>query len=184
MCDCIKTVNEALREHNTTLVFTLLGAPNRVCVAAERIENRRDRKKAAAVVATFCPFCGEKYAAPLMAGQRQEASGHAHTPGPWSVEPPYTTGGVCFEGYAPISAATWGELAKVAVEVDRQHSDEGEANARLIAAAPAMYNALLRLRATLRLAKTPHTAREWDLQGVAENLETIANGAICEAGGR
>jgi hypothetical protein len=78
-----------------------------------------------------------------MAAQGQDASGYAHTPGPWSVEPPYTTGGVCFEGYAPISAETWGALAKVAVEVDREPSAEGEANARLIAAAPAMLEALL-----------------------------------------
>lgn len=67
-CGCIAEMNERLAEHNTTLVFTFLLRPNKVCVETTQIETGRGKKKAVRVVANFCPFCGEKY-------DRSQASG-------------------------------------------------------------------------------------------------------------
>lgn len=68
-CACIAEMNGMLKEHNTTLVFTMFGTPNRVCVETDRIASLRDGKKAARVVATYCPFCGEKYATSQASGE-------------------------------------------------------------------------------------------------------------------
>ncbi|WP_069337188.1 hypothetical protein [Sphingobium yanoikuyae] len=61
MCDCIGTMNTALKAHNTMLVFTLLGNPARAVIDTMQIETGRGKKKAAAVIATYCPFCGQRY---------------------------------------------------------------------------------------------------------------------------
>lgn len=61
MCNCIAEVNETLKQHNTMLVFTLFGNPSRVIVDTTQIESGRGKKKAAAMIANFCPFCGERY---------------------------------------------------------------------------------------------------------------------------
>jgi len=63
MCECIAKVNEQMKQHNTMLVFTLLGSPSRVIIDTVQVEAGRGKKKAAAVIASFCPFCGERYAA-------------------------------------------------------------------------------------------------------------------------
>lgn len=59
-----------------------------------------------------------------------------HTPGPWIASS---------EGFgwanidAPNEGSSWHQLAKVAVKIDRKPSEEGMANARLIAAAPDLF---------------------------------------------
>lgn len=56
---CFKEVDKVLVEENTRLVLDLLN-PNHIFVATERIRNLRDGKKPKRVIATFCPFCGER----------------------------------------------------------------------------------------------------------------------------
>jgi len=60
-----------------------------------------------------------------------------HTPGPWEIEGPasYRAGEVAI-GTVANDNDSWSELATVVVRVDGLPSPEGEANARLIAAAP------------------------------------------------
>lgn len=64
MCDCIRTTNESLRaKYNTELVTTISfveGQPSRVAVGTEKADSSI-RGKPITLVATFCPFCGEKY---------------------------------------------------------------------------------------------------------------------------
>ncbi len=56
---CIKQVNKKLKEHNTQLVCNLFNE-NDIFVATERIETGRGKKKAVALLATYCPVCGKK----------------------------------------------------------------------------------------------------------------------------
>ncbi len=64
MCDCMKTMDDRLKEQpsaaNTMLVFNLMGPARAVVATCKRRE--KDRQKAVYVMATYCPFCGEKYA--------------------------------------------------------------------------------------------------------------------------
>ena len=64
-----------------------------------------------------------------------------HTPGPWVVEDERYHG----PNWAIIGSADtagWHAFVRVAVQLDNKPSDEGEANARLIAAAPDLLAAL------------------------------------------
>lgn len=67
MCNCIAEMDEKLREHNTRLTipiaFSMTGKPlpTMLYVCTEQIETGRGKKKACLAVATYCPFCGEKY---------------------------------------------------------------------------------------------------------------------------
>jgi hypothetical protein len=61
MCGCISDVDNRLREHNTSLVTTLFSQPDRVAVETDKIDSKK-RGKAMRVIASYCPFCGEKYA--------------------------------------------------------------------------------------------------------------------------
>ena len=64
----------------------------------------------------------------------------AHTPGPWSVDLDY----VSRDGRASINSEGWIALARVVVrmEGDETTCEDGIANARLIAAAPDLLEAL------------------------------------------
>jgi len=82
MCDCIAQMNEKLAPRNTRLVvpilFTMRGAPippDTVFISTEQIERGRGKAKATLAVATYCPFCGSKYAV-----------GQALTPDPLAVK--------------------------------------------------------------------------------------------------
>ncbi len=62
-----------------------------------------------------------------------------HTPGPWRIEP--NEGRFC---WSQINGDGWGSLAQVCTRLVGDDFDhpEGVANARLIAAAPELYEAL------------------------------------------
>ncbi|WP_425909012.1 hypothetical protein [Nitrobacter sp. TKz-YC02] len=64
MCGCIDTINAERKPEGQVLNATMF-APRRPLISLVRtdkhiIENRRS--KPGFFVATFCPFCGEKYA--------------------------------------------------------------------------------------------------------------------------
>lgn len=64
-CNCVGTVNAKLTSYNTRLSQAIVfgedrGNPN-LMLRTEQIETGRGKKKAAAMFATFCPFCGTRY---------------------------------------------------------------------------------------------------------------------------
>jgi len=63
MCDCYAKVNEKLKPHNTEIRASyMLDSPYTGMpwpVATSQIETGRGKKKALALFASFCPFCGE-----------------------------------------------------------------------------------------------------------------------------
>lgn len=59
-CACISDVNNKLAEHNAGLVTTLFAAPKRVVIGTNKVDSKK-RGKPPYMLATFCPFCGEKY---------------------------------------------------------------------------------------------------------------------------
>ena len=62
-CKCIDNALPQLALQNTRLVVLLsfTGECDKVVVATDRLEKKRDGKKALTVIATYCPFCGKKY---------------------------------------------------------------------------------------------------------------------------
>ena len=68
------------------------------------------------------------------------------TPGPWSISEPQIRGDYVMPGYVWINGRDWYALAQVCVLDGDVISETGLANARLIAAAPEMYEALRRIR--------------------------------------
>ena len=60
MCDCIANASNMLREHNASLMTTMLSKPERVVLETFKIDTRK-RGKPPRMVATCCPFCGERY---------------------------------------------------------------------------------------------------------------------------
>lgn len=100
----------------------------------------------------------------------------AHTPGPWVVSTE-SLGWANID--APNNGSSWYQLAKVAVKLDRQPSDEGIANARLISAAPDLFVALNRFDVDgLELEGD----EEIDITMTAEDLR-ILRAAIAKAKG-
>ena len=67
-----------------------------------------------------------------------------HTPGPWAVKPYRGEHGFASEHFRQIDGQGWDALARVVVRMAGGEFDspEGAANARLIAAAPDMLEAL------------------------------------------
>ena len=69
MCDCAKQVNKSLKENdtNTRLDIPMMLSMSENTVSADRLSvstckaSSKSRKKAQRVMASYCPFCGEKY---------------------------------------------------------------------------------------------------------------------------
>lgn len=63
MCNCIEKFNEHLKEFNTEVHLPFW---SRSGILAPFVETRKidsgKRGKPRSVIATYCPFCGEKYA--------------------------------------------------------------------------------------------------------------------------
>ena len=79
MCDCIKEMNDLLKDRNGVLVTTLFGT-SKCCLWVDREKTGRGTKKPPAVIASYCPMCGEKY--PLTDPQRsQGATDASQSPG-------------------------------------------------------------------------------------------------------
>lgn len=63
MCNCMTDIDNMLKEHNGRLCATIALAGNMPVYPTIMVEKIVPRgKKPPAVVPTFCPFCGEKYA--------------------------------------------------------------------------------------------------------------------------
>lgn len=65
MCDCIKETNESLKEVDSNSQLSLamsikVGIPDRVIISTYKID-RQKKKGPITLVASYCPFCGEKY---------------------------------------------------------------------------------------------------------------------------
>lgn len=65
MCDCIKNTDNYLLEQgfNTALNLALSikdGVPNRVIISTRKVDTKNKRGPIT-LVASHCPFCGEKY---------------------------------------------------------------------------------------------------------------------------
>ena len=75
MCDCVIKVNEALKASNGRLAIGIgitpgLGVVSRLLLSIEKAD-KSNRKKPPAVSASFCPFCGDKLGADVLAPAAQ-----------------------------------------------------------------------------------------------------------------
>lgn len=64
MCNCIETMNKTLEDHNCKITRAVqltnaLGLVARTVVQTEKLDKTK-RKKPPVVMATYCPFCGER----------------------------------------------------------------------------------------------------------------------------
>lgn len=64
MCECIEKMNVKLAEHNGRVaravqITATLDLVTRTVVQTEKVDESK-RKRIPTVVATFCPFCGER----------------------------------------------------------------------------------------------------------------------------
>lgn len=106
-----------------------------------------------------------------------------HTPGPWEAAPLTISYGSqsIQEDYAINAPDRWYGLAKVPVTVDGEPSEEGLANARLIAAAPELYGATCALLEQLRSLCRRGIISEFELaEGLGSDIDT-AQAAIAKA---
>lgn len=64
MCECIEKIDGMLEPRNTKLGLTIVFSnPPKTypSLVTEQIEKGRGKPKAAAMLPSFCPFCGAKY---------------------------------------------------------------------------------------------------------------------------
>lgn len=68
MCDCIKKIDAELKDHNGRIALAILlpaegsnALRSRVLVRTEKLDANK-RKSVPAVMASYCPFCGEHVA--------------------------------------------------------------------------------------------------------------------------
>lgn len=61
-CECIKSMDAMLLEHNARVVCTLglFGTPQKVSLEVEKADEKK-RGRPPRLIASFCPFCGTKY---------------------------------------------------------------------------------------------------------------------------
>lgn len=60
MCDCIDQMNAKIADINGIIVSTY-SEPSRPIIETMKLDATKRKKKAFSVLASFCPFCGEKY---------------------------------------------------------------------------------------------------------------------------
>jgi len=64
-CNCVNTVNENLKPHNTKLALGFSMTQDRTMFTRLLIQtekaDKNSRVKTMSVTATFCPFCGVKF---------------------------------------------------------------------------------------------------------------------------
>ena len=70
MCTCVSDFNAKLAEHNAALVTTMFGKPERVCIETYKVDPKKRGSRPPKALASFCPFCGEKYATHATEGDR------------------------------------------------------------------------------------------------------------------
>jgi hypothetical protein len=104
-----------------------------------------------------------------------------HTPGPWEIEDEPFEPTHAAETYTAIGGKGWGAHTLVVTRMDGKdkNSPEGEANARLIAEAPAMLDALRGLLepAERRWRALPKTSYEKKAIGAAQAILSRIGGA-------
>lgn len=61
MCECQNTTNEMLKKYNAALQFSYFGE-FRAFVQTIKLDEKK-RGKRPLMLASYCPFCGEKYPA-------------------------------------------------------------------------------------------------------------------------
>lgn len=61
MCNCVTRLNELLAPHNYALSRNLLEGDTAPALVEIYKKDRKKRTASMSCVATFCPFCGEKY---------------------------------------------------------------------------------------------------------------------------
>lgn len=66
MCDCIKTTNALLADHNARITLSMIGDQHPF-ILTEKV-NEKQRGKAPLLMASYCPFCGEKYPKNVIGG--------------------------------------------------------------------------------------------------------------------
>lgn len=69
MCDCIAKLDEKLKPYNGKIALAILlpaegsdALRSRVLVQTEKLDPGKRSKKLPAVMASYCPFCGEHVA--------------------------------------------------------------------------------------------------------------------------
>ena len=77
MCNCIEMTNKSLEEYNTKLDVTISLFPEAavlgILVSTTKLDARK-RGVAKNIVATYCPFCGEKYNQMVRKGEMNKYS--------------------------------------------------------------------------------------------------------------
>lgn len=72
MCDCIQKFDEHLKEFNTKIEFPLWTGSGVLSPFIQTIKiSDKKRGKPKSVMASHCPFCGEKYAKPLASAEQR-----------------------------------------------------------------------------------------------------------------
>lgn len=63
MCECQQVINVGLEKHNVRLAACFSGKTMKFhpyLIQTEKVDEKKRSKRAPLVLATFCPFCGEK----------------------------------------------------------------------------------------------------------------------------
>lgn len=61
MCECHVNMNAVLKEHNAELMSNMLSKDFRAVISTYKVEEKKRTKKPPYILASYCPFCGEKY---------------------------------------------------------------------------------------------------------------------------
>ena len=63
MCDCLSDLNAKLKPEGQCVDATMfgIGKATTMLIRTDKWVHENRRKKSSRVIASFCPFCGEKY---------------------------------------------------------------------------------------------------------------------------